>query len=256
MPEVRAAGLLRRRPVGDHAGVEADCRGPRPLVLLLPGLDGSGRLYYRQVPPLASRYRVRAWAYAAGGADYADLVRELAGATAAEPAGSIALVGESFGGTVALHFALAHPERLRSLTLINAFPFYRRRARIRLACRLAPLLRFRAARCVKHVVAEGILALEGVPAADRRLYREVVEQIDLAGYARRLDRVRDVDLRGRLPEIAVPTLVCASGRDKVVPSLAEARFMSERIPGARLVEFPAAGHALLLTPGFSLADYV
>jgi pimeloyl-ACP methyl ester carboxylesterase len=236
--------------------MDADSSALRPLALLLPGLDGSGRLYYRQVPLLEPRYRVRAWAYGVGLRDYPELVRELAEATAGEPEGSIALVGESFGGTVALQFALDYPGRLRGLTLVNAFPYYRRQARIRLACRLAPLLRFRAALALKDAVAARVLALEGVAAADRRRYREIVAQVDRAGYVRRLELVRDVDLRPRLAEIRVPTFVCASGRDKIVPSRTEARLMAGRIPGARLVEFPEAGHALLLTPGFSLADYL
>jgi pimeloyl-ACP methyl ester carboxylesterase len=67
---------------------------------------------------------------------------------------------------------------------------------------------------------------------------------------------RDVDLRAKLTLVSVPTLLFASGRDKIVPSIEEARFMSTRIPDARLYEFPQAGHALLLTPGFVLADYL
>jgi pimeloyl-ACP methyl ester carboxylesterase len=51
-------------------------------------------------------------------------------------------------------------------------------------------------------------------------------------------------------------VLLASGRDKLVPSIREAHFMASRIPNARVHEFPEAGHALLLTPGISLADYV
>ena len=63
-------------------------------------------------------------------------------------------------------------------------------------------------------------------------------------------------MRARLGEIRARTLLFASGRDKIVPSLAEARFMASRIPRAELHEFPRAGHALLLTPEFFLADYL
>jgi pimeloyl-ACP methyl ester carboxylesterase len=48
----------------------------------------------------------------------------------------------------------------------------------------------------------------------------------------------------------------ASRRDKLVPSIGEAHYMAARIPNAYVHEFPEAGHALLLTPGFSLADFV
>ncbi|MGH2463684.1 MAG: alpha/beta fold hydrolase [Candidatus Limnocylindria bacterium] len=47
----------------------------------------------------------------------------------------------------------------------------------------------------------------------------------------------------RLPEIRVPTLVLAGGRDRVVP-LAASRLVAERIPGARLEVDPACGHTV------------
>lgn len=231
--------------------------GSRPLALLLPGLDGTGLLYYRQLEALEQRYRVRAWELPRHGAfDYPDLIEEIDRATEAEEPGSMVVVGESFGGTVAMHLALARPERVRTLVLVNTFPRYRRQGRIRLACRLAPLLRWSVSQRVKNAVAERTLAFEGIDADDRRRYREIIEHVDPIGYRRRLELVRCVDLRARLEEIAVPTILFASGRDKLVPSIAEARFMASRIPRARLYEFPRAGHALLLTPGFSLADYL
>ena len=231
--------------------------GARPLALLIPGLDGTGLLYYRQVEALERRHRVRTWQLPRHAAfDYPDLVAELERATEGEEPGSIVAVGESFGGTVAMHFALARPERIRTLVLVNTFPRYRRQGRIRLACRLAPLLRWSVSRRVKDAVADRTLQLEGIEAGDRRRYREIIEQVDPVGYRRRLQLVQCVDLRARLGEIAVPTILFASGRDKLVPSIAEARFMASRIPRERLYEFPRAGHALLLTPGFSLADYL
>jgi pimeloyl-ACP methyl ester carboxylesterase len=229
----------------------------RPRILLLPGLDGTGRLYYRQVDRLAERYRATPWRYAgAETAGYPELIAQLEDATSMEPPGSVLVVGESFGGTVALHFALAYPERIRLLALVNTFPVYRRRMRIRLACRLSPFLDWSSARRFKESIVERTLALEGIAPEDRARYREIIATVDRVGYRRRLELVRDVNLSARLPELRMPTLIFASGRDKIVPSMAESRFMAARIPNARLHEFPRAGHALLLTPGFWLADYL
>jgi pimeloyl-ACP methyl ester carboxylesterase len=228
----------------------------KPLALLIPGLDGTGRLYYRQLEGLSARYRVRAWEFCRRDAfDFADLVQELAEGTAGEAPGSILVVGESFGGPVALHYVLAYPERVRALALVNSFPAYRRKIRIRLACRLAFLLNWRVVRRLKDSVAERILAGEGILPEDRRRYHEIIQLIHRPAYQCRLELVRDVALRHRLSEISVPTCIFTSGRDKIVPSRTEGRFMASRIPSARLFEFPDAGHALLLTPGFSLADY-
>jgi pimeloyl-ACP methyl ester carboxylesterase len=234
-----------------------DSAATKPLVLLIPGLDGTGRLFCRQVAPLQARYRVRAWEFRRRSRfALADLVEELAEGTCHEAPGSVVVVGESFGGTVAISYVLACPERVRSLALINAFPVYRRRLRISAACLLSPALQWPGLRHLKDMVADRILASEGVGVEGRRAYHEVVRGIDAEAYRQRLQIVRSVDMAERLSEIKVPTLLFASGRDKLVPSAQEGRFMAARIPNSKLYEFPRAGHALLLTPGFRLADYI
>lgn len=228
----------------------------KPLALLIPGLDGTGNLFYRQLEALAGKYRVRPWNYGPGtDFDLAGLTHKLASATSGEAPGSILVVGESFGGLVALNYVLHYPERVRRLVLVNAFPYYRRRLRLRLAHALTPLLLLKAAQGVKDLIADRTLLWEGVSAEDRKRYLEIIRQVDPEAYRRRLQLIREVDLRPRLVEIAVPTVLLAAGRDKVVPSVLEARFMAARIPRARVHEFPTAGHALLLTPGISLTDY-
>jgi pimeloyl-ACP methyl ester carboxylesterase len=229
----------------------------KPLALLIPGLDGSGRLYGPHLAALSVRFRPLAWRFKPRDCfDFADLVSELGDATAGEEPGSIAVAGESFGGPIAMHFVLSFPDRVRSLVLVNTFCFYSGRIRIALACRLAPMLRWQVPRRAKNMVGAGLLASEGVPAAGRRLYREVVDGVYLPAYLQRLALTRRVDLRPRLSEIRIPTRILAGGRDKVVPSLRQARLMARSIHGARLHTFARAGHALLLTPGFSLADYL
>ncbi len=229
----------------------------KPLALLIPGLDGTGKLFYRQIEPLAGNCRVCPYEFGAGANfDLADLTGELGRFTAGEPARSILVAGESFGGLVAIDYALRYPERVRLLILVNAFPYFRRRLRIRLARVLARLLELRAARQIKNLVVDRILQREGIPQQDRRRYQEVIRMINRSAYLRRLQLVQELDLRPRLREIAVPCTILAGGRDKIVPSVREARFMAARIPGAGVHEFPEAGHALLLTPGVYLADYV
>jgi pimeloyl-ACP methyl ester carboxylesterase len=229
----------------------------KPLALLIPGLDGTGRFYYRQIDALSGRYRVLPWHFKDRDSfDFCELTSELGEGTAGEEPNSMLVVGESFGGPVALHFVLAYPERVRALALINTFPAYKRKVRIRLACRLAPMLRWPVVGAAKNFIAEKILTREGILEQDRRRYHEIVRLVYPPAYVRRLELVRDVALRERLGEIAVPTYIFASGRDKVVPSLSEGRYMADRIPGAKLFVFPRAGHALLLTPGFLLADYL
>jgi len=230
---------------------------PKPLALLIPGLDGTGLLFFRQLETLGRKYRLFPWSYAPGGdADLDGLIRDLGRVTEAEEAATILVVGESFGGLVALGYALEYPERVARLVLINTFPFYRRRFRIRLAHALTPLLRFKAGRQIKESVIDRVLRKEGIPAEERERYQAAVRQVHLEAYRHRLQLILKADYRPRLGEISAPTILLASRRDKLVPSIHEAHYMAARIPNAHVHEFPEAGHALLLTPGFLLADFV
>jgi pimeloyl-ACP methyl ester carboxylesterase len=227
----------------------------KPLALLIPGLDGTGMLYFRQVKALSARYRVLAWRFGTKSAfELADLTRDLGNETSREPVHSILLVGESFGGLVALDYALRYPDRVRHLMLVNAFPYYRRRLRICLAQTLSPLLAIKVVDRLKTCLVDRTLQWEGILKEDRERLREIVRQVNPASFRRRLELVKEVDLRPRLPEVQVQTTLLASGRDKVVPSVKEARFMAARILCSQVREFPNAGHALLLTPGVCLAD--
>jgi len=242
-----------RHPAETHS----ESSDARPLAVLIPGLDGTGRFFEYQLEPLSRHYRTLPWTYPRrANFGFEELVRDLGEATEREPAGSVTVVGESFGGTVALQFALAYPTRVCRLGLINGFCYYDRRMRIALGCRLAALLRWRGMRGIKDFVCDRLLASEGIPAEGRRLYRDIVATVDPVAYRRRLQLVREVDLRACLPKIDVPTIFLVSGRDKVVPSVSSAELMAMRIRGGRIFNFPNAGHALLLTPGFCLADYL
>jgi class 3 adenylate cyclase len=55
---------------------------------------------------------------------------------------------------------------------------------------------------------------------------------------------KEIDIRDVLPVVRVPTLVLHGADDELVPPEA-ARYLSGRIPGARLVELPGVGHLAL-----------
>ena len=86
-------------------------------VVLVPGMDGTGELFYRQVPLLAQSYRVVTYALRDDTDRMDVLVDDLARVierVALEDRSAI-VVGESFGGTLALSLAIARPDRVRAL---------------------------------------------------------------------------------------------------------------------------------------------
>ena len=116
---------VRTRTIGLHATRLGD--GP-PLVLTHGLGSNQAFWYFRIAPRLATQYRVTLYDLrghgASEGPDEGYTTRDLAGDLEAlldaQGIESAHLVGHSFGGAVSLHFAALHPERARSLTLIDS----------------------------------------------------------------------------------------------------------------------------------------
>ena len=74
------------------------------------------------------------------------------------------LVGESFGGALALSFALAHPDRVAGLVIVNSFPYFGPQLRLRLGHPRLSLMPWGAMRLVRPP--DGVAdALAGTPTA-------------------------------------------------------------------------------------------
>src|SRR5438067_1261271 len=109
--------------------------GDGDALVLVPGMNGSGELFYRQVPLLEQSYRVATYSLRDDAEDLETLVEDLA--TVVDRAAPVArraiIVGESFGGAVAMSFALKYPERVTALVILNSFPRFRPQFRLTLA---------------------------------------------------------------------------------------------------------------------------
>jgi len=230
-----------------------ETRGPGDgtPIMLLHGLGSSSADWALQLPVLAARHRVIAPDLRGHGrssrprgrftvAAMADDVARLLTALAAPPAH---VVGLSLGGCVAQALALDRPDRVRSLTLVNAFARPAAagpRGALRMLARLG-LLACAPMRVVAAHVARGLF-----PRPDQReLYLAAVAS--LAGNPRRtyvasLRALAGFDVRRRLGELRCPTLVVAGDRDQTVP-LAAKRLLERSIPGAKLLIIPDSGHA-------------
>jgi 2-succinyl-6-hydroxy-2,4-cyclohexadiene-1-carboxylate synthase len=165
-------------------------------------------------------------------------------ALCAEP---VALVGYSMGGRIALHYALARPERVQRLILIGASPGLadateraaRREADERLADELERLsIEEFAERWARTPV------LADQPAHVRaRVHADRLRNTP-AGLARALRGLGTgalPPLWDRLGELRAPTLLAAGARDEKFTGIA--RQMSAAIPQARLELIAGAGHA-------------
>lgn len=227
--------------------------GPR-VAVLLHGLGGSRIAWGPNLPVLAEAERVVAWDAPGYGesapvevqsfAGYAD--RAAALIHRVSPDAPVDLVGTSFGGMIAQYMTHAHPELVRSLTLICTSPAFGldgtdpdewRNNRLKgletfgtVAAAAPVILSSLAGPEAQHVVPEACEAMARIP---------------MAGMLTSLSILPSHDSRAILTEITVPTLVLiGEDDDETPPSYSKA--IVDLMPNATLVTIPGAGHLLNL----------
>jgi pimeloyl-ACP methyl ester carboxylesterase len=210
-------------------------------------MDGTGQLFYRQAPVLARRFRVATYALRDAADTMETLVADLADVLrAVAPDGARAvLVAESFGGALAMSFALAHPERVRALVVLNSFPYFRPQHRLHLAIRAIGLMPWGAMRLVRRLTAFRLHSRHTHRAEIARFLR-LTAGTTRHGYLNRLRILTRYDLRARLTALRAPTLFLAADRDHLVPSVAQAELMASLVPHATVRVLAGHGHSCFL----------
>jgi 2-succinyl-6-hydroxy-2,4-cyclohexadiene-1-carboxylate synthase len=240
-----------------------DCGGgPRPFVLV-HGFTGYRDDFRDQLPALTQLGRTIVYDHRGHGEStntgnaanysFAQLVDDLRALLDALDVPHCDLLGHSMGGMIALRFALAHPERVASLVLMDTAaraPDHFPRAPLAAAgaiarsdgmATLAALIRGRAADEPNRAAAEIRMERElGDAYWERRRHRLVAmdpEAFAVLG----LELVDAPPLTDRLAAIRCPTLVIVGEQD--AGFLAPAQELASRIEGAMLVTVPDAAHS-------------
>jgi 3-oxoadipate enol-lactonase len=216
--------------------------GRGPLILFLHGIGGWRRHWFSQLEFFSEKWRAAAWDARGygdsddtkGPLDFADFTRDVVRVIDHLGEQKAHLVGLSMGGRIARNVALAHPQRVASLTLANSSPGFDA---------LAPAEARRFLEERSNRTAESLKSLLG-SRADARAYDALVEgfrALRKDSYLKALEASVAQDRAAPLEAIRVPTLVITGSEDRVyAPALA--RDMARRIPGARLAEFEGVGH--------------
>ena len=225
-------------------------------LLLLHGFTQTGASWDGVVRELAGRYRALAPDLGAGAWE-----GELDRLEALAPARTFTLAGYSMGGRIALHSALTlGPETVTRLVLIGASPGLadpaeraaRRAADDALAARIETLTieAFAAEWGAQPLVADQPARVAAAANADRLRNTP----FGLASALRGLGTGVMEPLWERLPQLAIPVTLVVGERDEKFLAFAEA--MQARLPNARLVVVPRAGHAVQLENPAAVAEAI
>lgn len=258
-------------PVVDLNGVALTYAeaGNREMVVLLHSSASSGRQWRLLAESLADRFHVVApdlYGYGETGdwpahlpltlSDEAALVRAIVDASTGRQKRLLHLVGHSYGGAVALRFALENPGRVRSLTLIEPVAFHLLRdGSIPEQAMMGEV--YALARTISDSVAAGV--------PDDGMAR-FVDYWNGAGAWSRLEQKTRTQLRHRTHKVALdfsavesertrldayrtimaPTLVVV-GANTPRPTERIAEMLAAKIPSARHEIIAGAGHMAPLT---------
>ncbi len=233
----------------------------QPLLLYLPGMDGSGHLFYRQSPALRPYFDIcclelppqgrPSWAELSA-QTLAGLREELAASSRDRP---VYLCGESFGGCLALQLALDAPETVDCLIAINPASSFRQRPGFTTS---APLLQY-LPDWLQRTSCWGLLPfladLNRLDASDRQALLAAMQALPAAAAGWRLELLSRFALaESALRQLHQPTLLVGGAGDRLLPSVAEVRRLASKLPRARVAILPESGHACLLERDWRLAD--
>lgn len=225
--------------------------GSGPVVILLHGLGGNSANWAFNINQLAAKYRVIVPDQIGFGQSdkplinyrvgtYVDFLDRLYAELKIERA---TLVGNSMGGWIAALYAIAHPERVERLVLVDAAGF-------------APSKDFDMKQLagLNPSTREGMRALASRVFYDKQLFASDAA-IDLAlaqrmsagdGYTiqsliESIERREDM-LDGRLSSIKQPTLIIWGRADGLTPLAEYGDRFKREIAGAELIVFEKSGH--------------
>jgi pimeloyl-ACP methyl ester carboxylesterase len=220
-----------------------------PTLVMLPGLDGTGKLFSEFVRELGPCVDSRIVAYPKDQPlGYGELERlALAALPRDRP---FILLGESFSGPIAIRIAAQSPSGLLAVILCgsfakNPFPW------LRWARPLAAYLPLKSLpRWVRAPLMWGSASPQRAPARMERATAGVSDDV----IRHRIASLLAVDETAALARVRIPMLVLRARRDRVIPPTAT-RWIMKTLPGAEQVEIDGP-HLLLQTRPAECADVV
>jgi pimeloyl-ACP methyl ester carboxylesterase len=224
-------------------------------VLIIMGLAGSSRAWFRLLPHVACEYRAIVFDHrgtgdsdrVGGPLKMRDLVDDTLAVLDAAEVETAHVIGVSMGGMIAQQLALDHPERVRSLLLGCTTPGGGGTPswRLLVGTALRPLL---GAQRMFPILAPALYAERTRREHPDRVQEDLAMRLADATPVRtsyaQMAAIAGHDTRARLRELAGIPVTVLHGLDDTLVPVRHGRALAEGIPGARLVELSDCGHIL------------
>lgn len=218
-------------------------------MILLPGLDGTGRLFVNQTGALSGYFDLRCLAIPEsnrqGWKELAEAVIRLIRQACYKR--KVYLCGESYGGCLALQILLMAPELLDRLILINPASSLRQQAWLRLTTQASSYVPSWLFAASGTLVFPLLANFERISSGSWQTFATIVRPISQDCVAWRLSMLRDFDVSStQLSQMEIPTALVASRRDRLLPSLQEAERLKRVLSNTSVYVLPNSGHVCLL----------
>ena len=226
----------------DGVQIYYEVHGEGPVILLSHGYSSTSGMWKGQIEPLSKTHKLVTWDMRGHGqSDYpADQAAYSEEATVADMAALLDAVGArkaiigglSLGGYMSLAFNRVHPDRVEALLIFDTGPGYRN-DEAREGWNRTSIAR------AERFERDGLSVLGNASAEVRIVTHRSAD--GLAKAARGMLTQRNPNVINSLPTIGVPALVVVGAND--TPFIAASDYMAAKIPGAKKVVIPGAGHA-------------
>ncbi|BBD67244.1 alpha/beta hydrolase fold protein [Nostoc commune NIES-4072] len=231
-----------------------------PLLVYLPGMDGTGQLLRSQTAGLETGFDVRCLAIPRKDLNTWDvLAKSVLDLIYAELEKSsqraVYLCGESFGGCLAMKVAIQTPHLFKRIILINPASSFRLRPWLNWASQITYLVPSE----LYDVGALGLLpfiaSLPRISRSDRHELLKTMRSVPPETVLWRLSLLREFEIDNeQLGCLTQPVLLIAGGSDRLLPSVTEVKRIGNILPNTKIVVLPHCGHACLLEEDINLYE--
>jgi 3-oxoadipate enol-lactonase len=239
-----------RIPPNPHIAV--DIAGDGPLLILLHGIGGNRTNWRAQLPAFAPHFKTVAWdarGYGAsddydGALAFDDFVADLERVIDWFGTKRAHLLGLSMGGRIGMRFALAHPDRVATLSLVDTHEgfesFSAEQRREFVATRRAPLLAGKQPADIAPSVARSLAGPKARPEHVQQLI-DSIAALHKDSYIKSLEATVNQVTVGDISQIQAPTHFIVGADDPLTP-VALHHDMARKMHGAPVSVIADAGH--------------